>query len=69
MDQNFFGLYVPEDRLADFAANCARLSGPLGEGKAKAAALALRRQLSEVRRCHEAVERRYAAAENPQAVD
>ena len=65
MDQIFSGLFVEEEKLAAFAANSARLLPLQGEGRCRAEAEGLRRQLAAVRRCYEAVHRRYGGADNP----
>ena len=68
MDQIFSGLSVDEDKLAAFAANCARLLPISGESGGAAAAAELKRHFAAVRRCHDAVYRRYADADSVPAV-
>lgn len=63
MDQIFSGLYIETEKLAAFAANSAKLLNPDGEGGAAAAVAALRRHFAAVRRCHDAIYRRYADAD------
>ena len=58
MEQFFPGLMIEDDRLPAFAANTARLAAADGEGGVSAASL--RRSFRRIRRCHEAVRRRYA---------
>lgn len=61
MDQNL-SLYIEDERLRDYAASTARLLRPGGESSGRAAALALRQRAREIRRCHDAVRRRYREA-------
>ena len=63
MDQNL-SLYIETERLRDYAASVARLLRPLGQGGGRAAARALRLHAREIRRCHDAVRRRYRDASN-----
>ena len=63
MEQFFTGLYIEEEKLESFSANSARLMEPGAETDGSAAAALLRRHLAAVRRCHEAVRRRYEEAE------
>ena len=58
MDSFFTGLYIEDEKLEAYAANCARLLRPEGGGGAAPEAAALRRQIAAVRRCTEAVGRR-----------
>ena len=64
MDQIFSGLTIKDEKLEAFAANCAKLLKVGGESGGSAEAAALRRHFSAVRRCTEAVRRRYAQAES-----
>ena len=67
MDQFFSGLYIEDDKLCAYAASAARLLPVTDEGSAAAAAAALRQSCVVIRRCHEAIERRYAGVSNPPA--
>ncbi len=58
MEQNL-SLYIEDERLRDYAASTARLLRPTGQSGGKAAARSLRQRLREIRRCHDAVQRRY----------
>ena len=63
MDQNL-SLYIEDERLRDYAASTARLLRPDGEAGGRAAARAVLLRTREVRRCHDAVRRRYREALN-----
>ena len=67
MEPVFSGLFIEDGKLASFAANTARLAETDGEGGGAAAAAALRRRFRHIRRCHEAVRRRYADADHAPA--
>ena len=67
MDTIYPMLYIEDGRLYDYAVSCARLLTPLQRVGGRAAAKALRRSYAELRRCHDAVERRYGDAAAPPA--
>ena len=69
MDQNL-SLYIEEERLRDYAVSTARLLRPVGETSGRAAARELAARVREIRRCHDAIRRRYqGAAEIPAACE
>ncbi len=69
MDQNL-SLYIEEERLRDYAVSTARLLRPAGETSGRAAARDLSARVREIRRCHDAIRRRYqGAAEIPAACE
>ena len=67
MDQLYSAPFIEEDRLFDFAASAARLLPPGGEGSGRRALPALRRGAQAMRRCHDAVQKRYGALAAPPA--
>ncbi len=66
MDQNL-SVYIENERLRDYAASAARLLRPAGERGGASSAHALRLRALEVRRCTEAVRRRYRSIPDPPA--
>ena len=58
MDQNL-SLYIEEERLREYAVSTARLLRPNGQGGGKLAARRLSARVREIRRCTDAVRRRY----------
>jgi len=58
-------LYIADEKLRDFAAATAKLLHVTGESGGVRCALALQRDAASVRRCHDAVARRYSAALSP----
>lgn len=58
-------LYIEDGRLHDYAASCARLLRPQDNCPGTEAAALLRRSFGEIRRCHQAVERRYGSMAAP----
>ncbi len=66
MDQNL-SVYIENERLRDYAASTARLLRPVGERGGAASAHALRLRALEVRRCTEAVRRRFRSIPDPPA--
>ena len=69
MDQNL-SLYIEDKRLREYAASTARLLRPTGQGGGAAASRQLRSCLRTIRRCHDAVQRRYRnQAEIPAACE
>ena len=59
MDMINTGLYIPDDRLYDYAASAARLLRPTALSGGRSGAKLLRRHMGDIRRTHEAVRRRY----------
>ena len=54
-------LYIEEERLHNYAASAAKLLLPQDNCPGTEAAALLRRSFGEIRRCHQAVERRYGS--------
>ncbi len=67
MEQARSGLYIENDRLFDYAAASARLLTPVRACSGRRAAARLRRCMEELRRIHEAVDRRYGQLPSPPA--
>ena len=58
-------LYIEEERLHNYAASAAKLLLPQDNCPGTEAAALLRRSFGEIRRCHQAVERRYGSMAAP----
>ena len=58
-------LYIEDGRLHDYAASAAKLLRPQDNCAGAEAAALLRRNFGEIRRCHQAVERRYGSLASP----
>ncbi len=58
-------LYIEDGRLHDYAASAAKLLRPQDNCAGAEAAALLRRNFGEIRRCHQAVERRYGSLAAP----
>ena len=58
-------LYIEEERLHSYAASAAKLLQPQDNCSGAEAAALLRRSFGEIRRCHQAVERRYGSMAAP----
>lgn len=58
-------LYIEEERLHNYAASAAKLLLPQDNCPGTEAAALLRRSFGEIRRCHQAVERRYGSLAAP----
>ena len=67
MDMINTGLFISDDRLYDYAASTARLLRPTQLAGGRSGAKLLRRHLGDIRRTHEAVQRRYGSLPNPPA--
>ena len=69
MEQNL-SLYIEDERLRDYAASTARLLRPAQQANGRTVLRALRQRVRQIRRCHDAVARRYRnAAELPSACE
>lgn len=69
MDQNL-SLYIEEERLRDYAVSTARLLRPVGKSSGRAAARELAARVREIRRCRDAIRRRFrSASELPAACE
>ena len=69
MDQNL-SLYIEEERLRDYAVSTARLLRPVGETSGRAEARELAARVREIRRCHDAIRRRFrSSSELPAACE
>ena len=58
-------LYIEESRLYEYAASAAKLLRPQDSCPGTEAAALLRRSFGDIRRCHQAIERRYGALAAP----
>ena len=67
MDMINIGLYISEDKLYDYAASTARLLRPDRITGGRSGAKLLRRHMGDIRRTHEAVQRRYGQTPSPPA--